>query len=121
MGIDNDQTFNMKVILAFALFIAVASAVSVPTCEQKNVVLKDALLKLAKEKMAKADCGTCYGDILIAGFCYRKCHIKSNFQNYGRMVVNSLKRSSRRVEKENITLDRYYVLKAFKFDVLCQK
>ena len=57
---------KMKVILAFALFIAVASAVSVPTCEQKNVVLKDALLKLAKEKMAKADCGTCYGDILIA-------------------------------------------------------
>merc|ERR1719351_161557 len=57
---------KMKVILAFALFIAVASAVSVPTCEQKNVVLKDALAKLAKEKMAKADCGTCYGDILIA-------------------------------------------------------
>ena len=56
----------MKVILAFALFIAVASAVSVPTCEQKTVVLKDALAKLAKEKMAKADCGTCYGDILIA-------------------------------------------------------
>ena len=57
---------KMKVILAFALLIAVASAVSVPTCEQKNVVLKDALAKLAKEKMAKADCGTCYGDILIA-------------------------------------------------------
>ena len=32
----------------------------------------------------------------------RKCHIKSNFQNYGRMVVDSLKRPSRRVEKENI-------------------
>ena len=32
----------------------------------------------------------------------RKCHLKSKFQNYGRMVVDSLKRSSRRVEKENI-------------------
>ena len=31
-----------------------------------------------------------------------KCRIKSNFQNYGRMVVDSLKRPSRRVEKENI-------------------
>ena len=30
------------------------------------------------------------------------CHLKSNFQNYGRMVVDSLKRSSQRVEKENI-------------------
>ena len=45
----------MKVILAFALFIAVASAVSVPTCEQKNVVLKDALAKLAKEKLTNSD------------------------------------------------------------------
>ena len=32
----------------------------------------------------------------------RKCHIKSKFQNYGRMVVDSLKSSSRRVEKEKI-------------------
>merc|ERR1711895_318293 len=31
-----------------------------------------------------------------------KCHKKSNFQNYGTMVVDSLKRPSRRVEKENI-------------------
>ena len=30
-----------------------------------------------------------------------KCHIKSKFYNYGTMVVDSLKRSSRRVEKEN--------------------
>ena len=44
--------FTMKVILAFALFIAVASAV--PTCEQKNVVLKDALVNLAKRQMAQA-------------------------------------------------------------------
>ena len=36
------------------------------------------------------------------GLKIRKCHIKSNFQNYGRMVVDSLKRPSRRVEKENI-------------------
>ena len=33
---------------------------------------------------------------------FEKCHIKLNFQNYGRMVVDSLKRSSRRVEKDNI-------------------
>ena len=32
----------------------------------------------------------------------RKCHLKSKFQNYGRMVVDSLKHPSRRVEKENI-------------------
>ena len=32
----------------------------------------------------------------------RKCHIKSNFQNYGRMEVDSLKRLSQRVEKENM-------------------
>ena len=31
-----------------------------------------------------------------------KCHIKSNFKNYGRMVVESLKRPSRRLEKESI-------------------
>ena len=31
-----------------------------------------------------------------------KCHIKSKFQNDGRMVVDSLKRPSQRVEKENI-------------------
>ena len=36
------------------------------------------------------------------GFIYHKCHLKSKFQNYGRMVVDSLKRPSRRVEKENI-------------------
>ena len=51
----------------------------------------------------------------------RKCQIKSNFQNYGTMVVDSLKRPSWRVEKENITLDRYCVSKAFKFDFFCQK
>merc|ERR1712004_664491 len=73
MGTVFDQIFNMKVIVAFALFIVVASQISVPspTCEQKNVVLKDALLKLAKEKMANADCGTCYGDISsAAGDCF---------------------------------------------------
>ena len=37
---------------------------------------------------------------LSSKFC--KFHIKSKFQNYGRMVVDSLKRPSRRVEKENI-------------------
>ena len=37
---------------------------------------------------------------LPSKFC--KCHLKSKFQNYGRMVVDSLKRSSQSVEKENI-------------------
>merc|ERR1711976_225632 len=60
MGTVHSILFKMKVILALALFIAVAS------CEQKNVVLKDALLRLAKDKMAKADCGTCYSDISAA-------------------------------------------------------
>merc|ERR1712080_18176 len=62
----HQPTFNMKIILAFALFIAVASAVSVPTCEQKNEVFKNAILRLSKEKMAKADCSTCFDDVLGA-------------------------------------------------------
>ena len=36
------------------------------------------------------------------GLKIRKCLKKSNFQNYGTVVVDSLKRPSRRVEKENI-------------------
>ena len=31
-----------------------------------------------------------------------KCHIKLKIENDGRMVVDSLKRPSQRVEKENI-------------------
>ena len=44
----------MKVILAFALFIAIASAGFAP------------VLRFVKEKMAKVDCDTCYSDILDA-------------------------------------------------------
>ena len=36
------------------------------------------------------------------GLKIRKCHKKSNFQNYGTMVVDSLKHPSQRAEKENI-------------------
>ena len=65
---------------------------SFQTCEQKNVVLKHALLKLANERSGKfrpetikvnifltsfvrtadtPDCGTCYSDVLIAvGDCF---------------------------------------------------
>merc|ERR1711894_683708 len=83
MGTVHSVLLKMKVILAFALFIAVASAVSVPTCEQKNVVLKDALLKLAKEKMAKADCGTCYSDILTAASLEPGCNVLKTFWELG--------------------------------------
>ena len=62
------------------------------------------------------------------GLKIRKCHIKSKFQNYGRMVVDSLKRSSRRVEKENIqhrigTVTRKHSNLTFfvKSDHFCQK
>ena len=44
----------MKVSLAFALFIAIASAGFAP------------VLRFVKEKMAKVDCDTCYSDILDA-------------------------------------------------------
>ena len=48
----------MKVILAFALFIAIASAGFAP------------VLRFVKEKMAKVDCDTCYSDILdAASYC----------------------------------------------------
>merc|ERR1719150_2515914 len=61
----------MKVTLAFVLFIAVASAVAVPakgpTFEQKNEVLKKALVRLVKEKqIAKEGCGVCVADIAAA-------------------------------------------------------
>ena len=36
------------------------------SCEQKNEVLKNALHRLAKEKMAISDCGTCFADVLSA-------------------------------------------------------
>merc|ERR1719278_1886679 len=54
----------MRVLLALALFIAIASAVPQSTCEQKNEILKKAVLKLAHRP--KADCSTCYNDILAA-------------------------------------------------------
>merc|ERR1712018_441989 len=64
-----DHPFIMKVIFAFALLIAAASAAHVSakaTCEQQNVVLKEALVRLAKKDMAQADCSTCFTDILAA-------------------------------------------------------
>ena len=37
-----------------------------------------------------------------SGLKIRRCHKKSKFQNYGTMVVDSLKHPFRKVEKENI-------------------
>merc|ERR1711874_925111 len=55
---------TMRVLLALALFIAVVAATPYSTCEQKNDILKKAVLKLAHRP--KTDCDTCYNDILAA-------------------------------------------------------
>merc|ERR1712083_728627 len=58
---------TMRVLLALALFVAVASAIpQTKTCEQKNEVLKKAVINLSKKNRALDDCGTCYDDIFAA-------------------------------------------------------
>merc|ERR1712020_581474 len=59
------QTFNMRFIIALAFLAAVATP-AVNTCEEKNDMLKNALVRLAKKNMAKEDCSTCFDDILAA-------------------------------------------------------
>merc|ERR1711981_167532 len=57
----------MRVLLALALFVAVASAIpQTKTCEQKNEVLKKAVINLSKRNRALDDCGSCYDDIFAA-------------------------------------------------------
>merc|ERR1712050_582798 len=61
------QIINMRVLLALALFIAVASAFpQVKTCEKKNEILKNAVIDLSKRNRALDDCGSCYDDIFAA-------------------------------------------------------
>merc|ERR1719225_2538987 len=57
----------MRVILALALFVAVASAFpELKSCQQKNQILKKAVIDLSKKNRALDDCGSCYDDILAA-------------------------------------------------------
>ena len=67
--------------------------------ELKNFLVVDINEKLSFPKF-RENWSMSWIATLPSKFC--KCHIKSNFQNCGRMVVDSLKRPSRRVEKENI-------------------
>merc|ERR1711974_202342 len=61
------QVINMRVLLALALFIPVASAFAeLNSCEQKNQVLKKAIVNISKKNRAQGDCSTCYNDILAA-------------------------------------------------------
>merc|ERR1711918_52004 len=64
--ISKNNLGNMKILIALALLFAVAVATpSTTTCEQKNEILKDALVRLTKPE-PKVDCSTCYDDILAA-------------------------------------------------------
>merc|ERR1712061_676213 len=64
--ISKNNSGNMKILIALALLFAVAVATpSTTTCEQKNEILKDALVRLTKPE-PKVDCSTCYDDILAA-------------------------------------------------------
>merc|ERR1712241_401500 len=71
------QHIIMRVLLALALFVVVASA-AVPqsTCEQKNEILKKAVLKLAKK--TRTDCDACYNDILAAA---TECILSFDWKN----------------------------------------
>merc|ERR1712024_393843 len=55
------ENFNC---FGFAFAVAVATPTTT-TCEQKNEILKDALVRLTKPE-PKVDCSTCYDDILTA-------------------------------------------------------
>merc|ERR1712122_249512 len=59
---------RMKIILCLFVLFAVSSALTLQTCEQKNVMLKNALVRLSKEHRAKVEvgCEECWDDILIA-------------------------------------------------------
>merc|ERR1712154_474593 len=57
----------MKTVFVLALFIAVAAAAAYDnTCEQKNEILKKAIVKMVKAQQPKLDCSTCIGDITAA-------------------------------------------------------
>merc|ERR1711910_78354 len=57
---------TMRVLLALALFVAASAIPQTKSCEQKNEMLKKAVIKLSKRNRALEDCGTCYDDILAA-------------------------------------------------------
>merc|ERR1712038_265290 len=65
--ISKNNSRNMKILIALALLFAVAVATpTTTTCEQKNEILMDALVRLAKKDNPQVDCSTCYDDILAA-------------------------------------------------------
>merc|ERR1712024_431011 len=68
MGI-NFQNSNIQHEIYYRTGIFSGCCCSYPavnTCEEKNDMLKNALVRLAKKNMAKEDCSTCFDDILAA-------------------------------------------------------
>merc|ERR1711997_806917 len=77
MGISFESYLTMRVLLTLAILIAVVSAAPKSDCEQKNEILKKAILKLSPKP--KDDCNICYDVVFAAAkhclfhFDWQKC------------------------------------------------